>query len=68
MPKCTICGAAGGQSSTSPDAELPLEVDKEASWRADPNCVNSFFLPFFFVFTIWNFLLLLFMLCHRLSV
>lgn len=40
----------GSSRAASPatclDAELPLEADEGASWRADPNCVNSFFLPF----------------------
>lgn len=34
--------------ATSLDAELPLEAGEGASWRADPNCVNSFFLPFLY--------------------
>lgn len=45
--KMNYSGCSRGPSPpTSPDAELPLEADEGASWRADPNCVKSFFLPF----------------------
>lgn len=31
---------------TSLDVEIPLEFDEGASWGAEPDSVNSFFLPF----------------------